>query len=287
MSGGLRIVSFNVYPPAYALVAGWAKAHRHQVVLLVTSPSPKGERYGQGHRELIAALPPEQDALVTTRLRRTAAPAIAAIKPDLIICASFPHRIPPEITAIPRYGAVNYHPAPLPRGRGPNPQRLIYEGEMAAYGTLHRIVPELDAGPILSQRRRELAPDLAGNDILDAWVELMVETLHEGVERAVSGEPGEAQADHLATYAAPFTMEETVLHWDEPARTIQRKAAALNLVGTVAQASIDGQTVAISDVRAHGDRTPAAPPGTILARHGDHVLLRAADGAVAVTTRAA
>ena len=43
------------------------------IVLLVTSPSPKGERYGQGHRELIATLPPEQDALVTTRMRRTAA----------------------------------------------------------------------------------------------------------------------------------------------------------------------------------------------------------------------
>lgn len=283
MTNGLRIVSFNVYPPGYAHVARWAQEHGHQIVLLVTSPSPKGARYGQGHRELIAALPPEQDALVTTRMRRTAAPVIAALAPDLIICASFPHKIPPEVTAIPRYGAVNYHPAPLPRGRGPNPQRLIYEGEMAAYGTLHRIAPGFDAGPILSQRKRELPADLTGTDIINAWIALLPETLDEGVQRAVAGEAGATQDEGLASYAAPFTDDETWLDWREPARTIQRKAAALNMLGPVARACIDGQEMAIAQVRAQCGALPDVPVGTIVERRGNRYLVRVADGAVEVT----
>ena len=71
---------------------------------------------------------------------------IAALAPDLIVSATYPHRIPPEVTAIPRYGAVNLHPSPLPRGRGPNPQRLIYEGDPIIGGTLHRMSPSSTPG---------------------------------------------------------------------------------------------------------------------------------------------
>jgi methionyl-tRNA formyltransferase len=170
---------------------------------------------------LVAALPQEQDVLVTTRTRQTAAPVIASLAPDLIVCASFPQRIPDEVTAIPRYGAVNYHPGPLPRGRGPNPQRLIYEGDQTATGTLHRIAPELDSGPILSQRTRRLPDALTRGDILGAWVDLFVEALDEGIARAVAGEPGDPQDEALATYVAPFTLKERLLCWDEPALTSQ------------------------------------------------------------------
>jgi methionyl-tRNA formyltransferase len=283
MTESLRIVSFNVFPAAYEMVAGWAKSAGHQIVLLVTSPSPRGERYGAGHRELLAALPPRQDALVSSRLRRTVAPMIAALAPDLIISASFPHRIPPEITNIPRYGAVNLHPAPLPRGRGPNPLRLIYEGDTTAAGTLHRIVPEFDAGAILSKRERRLPDDLSSDTIMSAWFELLVEALDEGVPRAARGEPGEPQDETLATYAAPFTEDERWLRWDEPALAIQRRAAALNVLPPFAHAYIDGQPMRVSRVSARPGTAPAATPETVLSRTAETFIIRVADGTVEVT----
>ena len=48
MAEGLRVVAFNVFPPAYELVASWAARHGHRIVLLVTSPSRRGDRYGSG-----------------------------------------------------------------------------------------------------------------------------------------------------------------------------------------------------------------------------------------------
>lgn len=283
MTEPLRIVSFNVLPMAYAMVAAWARQRGHRIVLLVTSP--QSERYGAGHRELIAALPAEQEVLLTTRMRRTVAPVIAALSPDLIVAATFPHRIPPEVTAIPRYGAVNLHPAPLPRGRGPNPPRLIYEGDLTVAGTLHRIAPEFDVGPILSQHTRRLPDEVTSEAIFAAWGELLVAALDEGVARAVAGEPGIVQDETLATYAAPFSGDECWLCWDEPALTIQRRAAALNLMGPQARAVIYDDPVIVTSVRTRPGLTLAASPGTVLSSNGDTFVLRVADGTVEVRTR--
>jgi methionyl-tRNA formyltransferase len=119
MADGLRIVTFNVLTIANALVTNWAERHGHRIILVVTSPAGSEARYGASYLRLVESLPPTQDVLITTRMRRTVAPVLAALEPDLIISATFPHRIPSEVTAIPRYGALNLHPAPLPRGRGP------------------------------------------------------------------------------------------------------------------------------------------------------------------------
>jgi methionyl-tRNA formyltransferase len=283
MTESLRIVSFNVFPAAYELVAVWAAAAGHRIVLVVTSPSPRGERYGAGHRELITMLPPEQDVLVTTRVRRTAAPVIAALAPDLIISASFPHRIPAEVTAIPRLGAVNLHPAPLPRGRGPNPIRLVYEGDMTVAGTLHRIAPEFDAGAILSSHQRRLPDDVTGDAILEAWQELLREALDEGVDRALRGEPGAPQDEAMASYAAPFTEEERWICWDEPAQTIQRKVAALSAMRPVARAHVGGEPMLIARAQAGPPGTPRTLPGTVLDRDGETFTIQTADGVVLVT----
>jgi methionyl-tRNA formyltransferase len=278
----LRIITFNILPEAYRLLAGWATRHEHKIVLVVTSPAGDLTRYGAGHLRLLESLPPGQDALVTTRMRQTAAPVIAALAPDLILTATFPHRIPPEVTVLPRYGTLNLHPAPLPRGRGPNPQRLIYEGDTMAAGTLHRIVPEFDAGPILSRQERGLPEDLSPEALFTAWGELLLAALEEGVPRAVAGDPGEAQDEALATYAAPFTAEERWLRWDESSHQIQRRATALNLAGPTARAQIDGREVAVLGVRVYRGQVSSGAPGTVLARDGDTVVVKTADGAVEV-----
>jgi methionyl-tRNA formyltransferase len=283
MCEGLRIVTFNVFPPAYQLVADWAARHGHRLVLLITPPGRSGDRYGAEHSSLIDVVPAGQDILITNRLRRTAAPVIAALQPDLIVSATFPRRIPAEVTAIPRLGAVNVHPAPLPRGRGPNPVRLIYEGNLIAGAALHRISPEFDAGAILSRREQRLPDAVTPEIIFGAWLEMVAAVFDEGMRRAIAGEPGEPQDERLASYAAPFTDKEHWLTWDEPALTVQRRAAALNLMGPTARAWLDGTAVSVLDVRACPEAAPTAAPGTILDHTGDIVTIRVADSAVRAT----
>jgi methionyl-tRNA formyltransferase len=267
------------------MIASWAASHGHRIVLVVTSPAGDAGRYRTGYLHLVESLPPTQDVLITTRMRRTAAPVISALAPDLIIAATFPHRIPPQVTAIPRYGTLNLHPSPLPRGRGPNPMRLIYDGDLVTAGTVHRIAPEFDAGPILGQQMRQLPASVTPQSIIGAWGELLIAALDEGVARALAGDPGDPQDETIATFAAPFTDDERWLRWDEPALTVQRRAAALNLAGEPAKAHVDGEIVSILDVLAQPDSTPPAPPGTVLSRTADTARIQTTDGIAEITMR--
>lgn len=282
MADALRIVTFNMLPVAYGLIAAWAARHGHQIVLLVTSPRD-ADRYGISPQQFVASLPPTQDVLITSRMRQIATPAIAALAPDLIIAATFPHRIPRALAAVPRFGALNLHPSPLPRGRGPNPQRLLYEGDSQLAATLHRIVPEFDAGPILSQVQRPLPEQLTPEELIAAWGTMLLETLEDGVPRAVAGEPGEPQDEALASYAAPFTEEERWLTWNAPARLLQQQVLALNLAAPTARAMVDGSPVTIAGLRPLRDPAPDVLPGTVIAHEGSRLIIRAADRAIEIT----
>ena len=124
------------------------------------------------------------------------------------------------------------------------------------------------------------------NDIIPIWRETLgLAALETGVARAVAGEPGEPQDESLASYAAPFTDEELWLNWDEPALTVQRRAAALNLAGPAARGRIDGETYLVWDVRARSVPKTVASPGTVLQRAGDLLTIQVADGAVDLLAR--
>ncbi|WP_395309808.1 amino acid adenylation domain-containing protein [Mycobacterium sp. AMU20-3851] len=66
--------------------------------------------------------------------------------------------IPPEVLAIPRRGAINFHDAPLPRYAGMNAVSwALINGERTHAVSWHMISEEIDAGAILNQRAIEIA----------------------------------------------------------------------------------------------------------------------------------
>jgi methionyl-tRNA formyltransferase len=81
----------------------------------------------------------------------------------------------------------------LPRGRGPNPIRLLYEGDLTLAGTVHRLVPEYDAGAVLSIKTKRIDTDIMSRDLFGIWQELLDAALDEAVARAVAGDPGDPQ----------------------------------------------------------------------------------------------
>jgi methionyl-tRNA formyltransferase len=282
MSGlNARVVVLTTNLPSYALIASWAVRHNHQLVLVVTPPGRTGLRYGD--EDLLDGLGKEQSVLITGQLRKVAAPAIAAMAPDLVISARFPRLIPPEILTVPAYGALNLHPSALPSGRGPNPFRLVYAGDDSIGATLHRTEAEFDTGPVLSQRQRPLPDELSGPALRAALLEMFAEVIEEGAARALAGEPGVAQDTSRASYAAPFTDEEKFIDFTDPATVISRKVAALNIATPRARfrlPEIDGTARHAYPVLVEG-RTA---PGTVLAAHDDGWTVQAADSAVRLIT---
>ena len=77
---------------------------------------------------------------------------VRAAKPDLICIAGYPWLLRGEVVTAAAHGAVNLHPALLPRHRGLLPLFWIYYHNDRETGvTLHRAIAEADAGDILGQ----------------------------------------------------------------------------------------------------------------------------------------
>ena len=254
---GLRIVSLNAFLPGHRLVHDFAARNGHEVVLVVTLPETG--RYGAAVQPMVSGLPEDTNVLITRKLRAVAAPVIDALWPDVVISAAFPRLIPAEILEIPKYGAINCHPSPLPAGRGPTPQRLIYEGD-------------------------ELPDDLNGTGIMQVWGELLSQCLDEAVPRLVAGDPGVPQDPAAASEAPLFTEEELLLDLTEPSAVVRRKAAALNVTSPQAQVRLGGTTYVVTrtDVVPAGS-AGTAEPGAVLAEHDDGWTVQTADLALRLT----
>ncbi|MEV6270074.1 formyltransferase family protein [Kribbella sp. NPDC051936] len=275
----LRIVGLNAFLPGFRLVHEFAERNGHEVVLVVTLPETS--RYGASD-PMVAGLPESTNVLITRKLRTVAAPVIAALRPDVIISAAFPRLIPGEILDLSKYGAVNCHPSPLPAGRGPTPQRLIYEGDERVGATVHRTAAEFDTGSILAQRIAPLPDDLNGTGLMRAWRTLLSECLDEAVPRLVAGDPGEPQDPSAASEAPFFTDAERLLDPTEPSRVIRRKAAALNVTAPTAQIDLDGTTHLITRTDP-ADVSSSAEPGTVLEHHPDGWTIQTADTPLRLT----
>lgn len=73
--------------------------------------------------------------------------------PRWLLSVYFGHLVDGEVLAAAGGRAVNCHPSYLPWGRGTRPSAKVLEHGDPAGVTLHVMVAELDAGPILIQRR--------------------------------------------------------------------------------------------------------------------------------------
>lgn len=90
--------------------------------------------------------------------------AIAAVQPDLIVCAGYMRIIGPAAIARFSRRMINLHPSLLPRHPGLDThQRALDAGDAEHGASVHVVIPELDAGPVLAQARVPVqADDSAG-----------------------------------------------------------------------------------------------------------------------------
>jgi len=281
----LKVVTFNQQLIAYELVTKWIQDNGHYHVLAVTSPGPKS-RPSPSYQQVVEATPRNVDVLVTTRTKRVAEPLIRELQPDLIVCFSFAYRLSEELCKIPKYGAMNVHPAVLPSYRGPNIMRQFYDGAPEFGATAHWMAEEYDTGNILSQKSAPLPEYVTRETVLPLWVPLVLDTIAEGAEKAIAGDIGEKQDDSKATYAAPYSEEEHWLNWSEPKKVIQRKEMALNLLSPgSAKAKIGDENLIVTGLEILKAADSSQVVGKVVERNSDEAVIQVLDGLVRVTVQ--
>jgi methionyl-tRNA formyltransferase len=148
-----------------------------------------------------------------------------------------------------KHGVVNAHAGDLPRYRGnAAPNWAILNGEKEVAVTLHRMVEELDAGPIFLQRRFPLGPDIYIGEVYEFMNANIPGMFAELLDGLASGSlvPREQPKDPaLALRCLPRRPEDGLIDWRRPAEEITRlvRASAEPFAG--AYTCLDGRRLVV------------------------------------------
>lgn len=154
---------------------------------------------------------------------------IEAMQPDLLLTAAYGRILPDSLLALPRLGCVNLHPSLLPRHRGAAPvPRSVLAGDRITGASTFLMGSEVDAGPLLMQRKLVVNPEDNGGTLLYALAHLGGDLLLETALRLEKGQVEPEEQDEAAmTMAPPLIRAEEFFDWSEPAWRLECRARAL------------------------------------------------------------
>ena len=262
----LRVAFFGT--PAFALTTlERLHASSHDVALVVTQPDRprgRGQRLTPGPVKDFA-LHHNLPVLQPERLKDE--PFVSRVEAaglDLAVVAAYGRILPASLLGIPRLGFINVHASLLPRWRGAAPvHRAILAGDRETGVTIMRVVPTLDAGPMLAKRAVAIEDDDTSVTLERRLAAVGADLLRETVNRLSSGRvDDEAQDDSAVTYASRLERSESRIDWGAPASVVHNQIRGLQPWPVAAVQFNDKRLLLLQS--ALDDRTHQSTPGTVL-----------------------
>jgi methionyl-tRNA formyltransferase len=212
---------------------------------------------------------------------------IRALEPDISVVVAYGHILPRNVIDLPPLGTLNIHASLLPQWRGAAPiQAAVRAGQTETGVTIMRMIPQLDAGPILWQVATPIPEDETYGELQLRLSELGALALVEALALLALGKVGERpQDDALATFAPKIEREDARIDWSrsaiEVARTVRafdpKPGAFTTLGGT--EMKLFGARVAPAE-RGSGDDSA---PGTVHSVDEAGAYIACGDGVVRIT----
>jgi len=197
---------------------------------------------------------------------------------EALIVASYPWRIADWRPHL-RY-AVNFHPSPLPLGRGPYPLPGAILENLPAWGvSCHKLEPEFDTGDVLRSVLFPLAAD-EDHDSLDIKVQLALRRVAGEVATHFESDWNAARAQSSGSYHSLWTQEERQLDFTQTVAQILRRVRAFGPIETLVP--VNGALLfvrrAVGWCEAH-----SLKPGQVVNVNGQALLFAVADGYIGLT----
>ncbi len=150
------------------------------------------------------------------------------LEPDISVVVSYGHILPREAIELAPQGTINVHASLLPKLRGASPiQEAVRQGFVETGVTIMRMVPALDAGPIILQARTPIAIDETAGELELRLSELGALALVEALTLLSLGQASEREQDEsAASYAPKITRESARIHWEEGCGVVARHIRA-------------------------------------------------------------
>jgi methionyl-tRNA formyltransferase len=189
--------------------------------------------------------------------------AVRKLAPDLSVVVAYGHILPRDVIDLPRLGTLNIHASLLPRWRGASPiQAAILAGDSESGVSIMRMVPALDAGPVILQARTPILDDETGGELTVRLAELGALAIVEALTLVSLGDnAGQPQATEGVTYAGKVTREQARVDWTRPAVEVSRVIRAYDPVPG-AYSTLHDNEVKLFGVRVAQDAK--GDPGVVL-----------------------
>lgn len=153
---------------------------------------------------------------------------LRSFEPDISVVVAYGHLIPKAALDLPPMGSFNVHASLLPKLRGAAPiQGAILAGFHETGVTIMRMVPALDAGPIVLQAATPIAEDETAGELTLRLSELGALALIEAMTLISLGRAHEEPQDEArATYVGKIDRDSAQIDWTQPAHIVSRSIRA-------------------------------------------------------------
>lgn len=153
---------------------------------------------------------------------------LRTLAPDLCVTAAYGNFLPKAFLDIPEHGTLNIHPSLLPafRGAAPVPRALEKGVKETGVCVLYTVL-KMDAGPVLTQRRRVLKGHEQAPSLLEELFATGTDALLEVLPKVWNGSIEMMEQEHeLATHAPKISKEEARLSFTENAQIVHNRVRA-------------------------------------------------------------
>ena len=195
---------------------------------------------------------------------------LRALRPDILFNVYSLYLICGEILSVPALGSYNVHPGPLPKYAGLNSMCwAIYRGETQHGVTVHKMVPEVDAGPIVFQEMFDIEEQDTGRSLATRCIKVGV-SLALRLLDAVQSPEGISltpQDPSQREYFGKGPPQDGLVSWAEPARKVFNFVRACDFAPFRSpwgqpRARRNGQELLITKVSLTG-KACSSVPGTV------------------------
>lgn len=224
--------------PECAVSSLEAVARKHRIVAVLTNPpAPHGRSkdlvpspvHAEALRLIAEGVIEEGTPILTPeKITQDVRDAIAATKPDILVCFAFGKIFGPKTLALFPMGAVNLHPSLLPRWRGCAPVPAAIFARDAETGiTVQKMALEMDSGDIIIQTRFPLDGTETADSLLERASVEGAPLLVEALDRLEAGTAEFAKQDgEKATYCSMLCKDDGEIDWNASAADIDAKVRA-------------------------------------------------------------
>ncbi|MBC3934798.1 formyl transferase [Undibacterium sp. CY7W] len=215
--------------------------------------------------------------LQLSRIQPADLQSLAEAACEVLIVASYNYKIPDWRTYLPY--ALNFHPSPLPVGRGPYPLiQAILRGHSAWAVSCHRIDASYDTGAVLDAEKFAL-DEYDTHETLHLKIQIASQVLAKRIAAGFRQLWREAHIQDEGEYWPMFSAEEQTLDCSGSVALIRRQLRAFGRLGCYTR--FQGQKIQVQQASAWpGDHN--LPAGSLVHNAGNTLVLACADGYLAL-----